>query len=154
MRVSFSLNGEPVETEAEPRELLVDVLRDRLGRTGTHAGCEQGSCGACTILVDGQSVRSCLMLSAQVEGRDVVTIEGIGSAEGLHPLQRAMSEHGGLQCGFCTPGVVLSAIELLETHPDPSRDEIERWMSGSICRCTGYSAIVDAVSAAAGGRGR
>jgi carbon-monoxide dehydrogenase small subunit len=147
--VSFSVNSEAADLELEPRELLVDVLRDRLGLTGTHAGCEQGSCGACTVLVDGVGVRSCLMLGVQVDGRAVTTIEGIGSMERLHPVQAAFVDQHGLQCGFCTPGMVLTALDLLRRNPRPTRDEIERGMSGNLCRCTGYAGIVDAIEAAA-----
>jgi aerobic-type carbon monoxide dehydrogenase small subunit (CoxS/CutS family) len=149
MKISLALNGESVDVEAEPRESLLDVLRDQLGLTGTHASCEQGSCGVCTVLLDGQSVMSCLVFVPQVEGRTVRTIEGVGHPEALHPLQAALSEYHGLQCGFCTPGVVMSALELLDTVEKPSRVDIERWMSGVLCRCTGYSGIVDAVSAVA-----
>lgn len=146
METSFSLNGESAVVDAEPRELLLDVLRDRLGMTGTHAGCEQGACGACTVLIDGEGVRSCLMFAVQVGGCDVRTIEGVAaSPDALHPVQQALSEHHGLQCGFCTPGMVLTAIDLLEHNPAPSRAEIEAWMSGNLCRCTGYVGIVDAV---------
>jgi carbon-monoxide dehydrogenase small subunit len=148
--VSFSVNGEPAELQLEPRELLVDVLRQHLGLTGTHAGCEQGSCGACTVLLDGVGVRSCLVLGVQAAGRSITTIEGVGSAQRLHPLQQAFIDHHGLQCGFCTPGMVLTALDLLERSPRPTRDEIERGMSGNLCRCTGYVGIVDAIEAAAG----
>ena len=149
MKVRFSVNGEPAEVDVEPRELLLDVVRDRLGLTGTHAGCEQGACGACTVLVDGIGVRSCLMLGVQAAGREITTIEGIGTGRGhLHPVQEAFAEHHGLQCGFCTPGMVLTAIELLQRHPHPSRAEIEENMAGNLCRCTGYVNIVDAIEAA------
>ena len=147
--VRFSLNGESAETEVEPRELLLDTLRDRFAMTGTHAGCEQGSCGACTVLVDGCGVRSCLMFTVQVAGAQVRTIEGVGSPGALHPIQQALSRHHGLQCGFCTPGMVLTALELFETDPNPTRDRIEEWMSGNLCRCTGYVGILDALVAVA-----
>ena len=154
MRVAVSVNGVDHELELEPRELLVDVLRDHLGLTGVHAACDQGACGSCTVLVDGSGVRSCLMFGVQVAGREVTTIEGVGSAGDLHPIQRALSEHHGLQCGYCTPGVVLTALELLRDTPEPTVEEIHAGMSGSLCRCTGYSSIVDAVAAvAAGGHG-
>jgi aerobic carbon-monoxide dehydrogenase small subunit len=149
MRVSCSVNDTPVELDIEPRVLLVDMLRDDLGLTGTHAGCEHGSCGACTVLVDGVGLRSCLMFGVQVDGCRVVTIEGVGAPGALHPLQQAFIDNHGLQCGFCTPGMVLAALELLERNPDPSIDEIEAAMSGNLCRCTGYAGIVDAVRAAA-----
>jgi aerobic carbon-monoxide dehydrogenase small subunit len=154
MRVAFAVNGVEHELELEPRELLVDVLRDHLGLTGVHAACDQGACGSCTVLVDGSGVRSCLMFGVQAAGREVTTIEGIGSPGDLHPIQRALSEHHGLQCGYCTPGIVLTALELLGDTPEPTAEEIDAGMSGSLCRCTGYSSIVDAIAAvAAGGRG-
>lgn len=152
MNVSFSLNGDTVHVTVEPRELLIDVLRDRLGLTGTHAGCEQGSCGACTVLVDGAGMRSCLLFAVQVDARQVTTIEGVGSDRSLHAVQAALSEHHGLQCGFCTPGMVLSAIELLNSTEQPSTAEIERWMSGNLCRCTGYHGIVTAIESLVRGR--
>ncbi len=154
MRVAFAVNGVDHELELEPRELLVDVLRDHLGLTGVHAACDQGACGSCTVLVDGSGVRSCLMFGVQVAGRDITTIEGVGSPGDLHPIQRALSEHHGLQCGYCTPGIVLTALELLRDTPEPTAEEIDAGMSGSLCRCTGYTSIVDAVAAvAATGRG-
>jgi carbon-monoxide dehydrogenase small subunit len=154
MRVALTVNGVDHELELEPRQLLVDVLRDHLGLTGVHAACDQGACGSCTVLVDGSGVRSCLMFGVQAAGREVTTIEGIGSPGDLHPIQRALSEHHGLQCGYCTPGIVLTALELLGDTPEPTAEEIDAGMSGSLCRCTGYSSIVDAIAAvAAGGRG-
>ena len=153
MQIPLQVNGESVEVEADPRDLLIDVLRDKLALTGTHAACEQGACGACTVLMDGQAIRSCLMFAVQASGHEVRTIEGIGAPGSLHPLQAALSEHYGLQCGFCTPGVVMTAIELLETIDEPSRPEIERWMSGSLCRCTGYASIVAGIEAAANAAG-
>jgi aerobic-type carbon monoxide dehydrogenase small subunit (CoxS/CutS family) len=154
MKVAFAVNGVDHVLELEPRELLVDVLRDHLGLTGVHAACDQGACGSCTVLVDGSGVRSCLMFGVQVAGHDVTTIEGVGSPGDLHPIQRALSEHHGLQCGYCTPGIVLTALELLRDTPEPTAEEIDAGMSGSLCRCTGYTSIVDAVAAvAATGRG-
>jgi carbon-monoxide dehydrogenase small subunit len=154
MRVAFAVNGVEHELELEPRELLVDVLRDHLGLTGVHAACDQGACGSCTVLVDGSGVRSCLMFGVQVAGGHVTTIEGVGAPGDLHPIQRALSEHHGLQCGYCTPGIVLTALELLRDTPEPTAEEIDAGMSGSLCRCTGYTSIVDAVAAvAARGRG-
>ena len=147
--VRFSLNGEAAEVDVEPRELLLDTLRDRLAMRGAHAGCEQGACGACTVLVDGSGVRSCLMFTVQVGGAEVRTIEGVGS-RGVAPIQQALSEHHGLQCGFCTPAMVLTALELFETDPHPTRERIEEWMSGNLCRCTGYVNIVAALEAVAG----
>jgi carbon-monoxide dehydrogenase small subunit len=148
-RVTFSVNGERVEVDVEPRQLLLDVLRGPLALTGAHGACEQGACGACTVLLDGVGVRSCLMFGVQAEGAEVTTIEGVGAPGSLHPLQQAFHEQHGLQCGFCTPGMVLTALELLRRNPDPSREEIEEGMSGSLCRCTGYAGIVDAIEAAA-----
>ena len=148
--VRFSLNGEAAEVDVEPRELLLDTLRDRLSATGAHAACEQGACGACTILVNGASVRSCLMFTVQAAGAEVRTIEGVGSPGALHPIQQALSTHHGLQCGYCTPGMVLTALEMFETDPHPSRNEIVEWMSGNLCRCTGYINIVSALEALAG----
>ena len=148
--VRFSLNGEAAEVDVEPRELLLDTLRDRLSATGAHAACEQGACGACTVLVDGASVRSCLMFTVQAAGSEVRTIEGVGSPGALHPIQQALSTHHGLQCGYCTPGMVLTALEMFETDPHPTRDEIVDWMSGNLCRCTGYINIVGALESLAG----
>lgn len=129
---------------------LADFLRDRLDLTGTHLGCEHGVCGACTVLVDGRSVRSCLMLAVQARGHDIATVEGLAAADGtLHPVQEAFSEEHGLQCGFCTPGFLMSVVELLEEDPDPSDEDIRIWLSGNLCRCTGYHNIVAAVRNAA-----
>jgi carbon-monoxide dehydrogenase small subunit len=147
--VRLRVNGQSTEVEVAPRELLADVLREHLGLTGTHLACEQGSCGACTVLLDGVAVRSCLLLAVQACGHEITTIEGVGTLTELHPLQRQLSEHHGLQCGFCTPGVVMAALDLLATNPTPSRSEIEHAMAGVLCRCTGYVAIVDAVEATA-----
>jgi len=147
--VDLVVNGEHVEVDIEPRDLLLDVLRGPLGLTGSHAACEQGACGACTVLVDGTGVRSCLMFGVQARGTAITTIEGIGAPGALHPLQQAFHEQHGLQCGFCTPGMVLTALELLRRNPNPSRGEIEEGMSGNLCRCTGYAGIIDAIEAAA-----
>ncbi len=147
--VELVVNGEPRAAEAEPRMLLSDFLRERLALTGTHVGCEHGVCGACTVLVDGESVRSCLMLAVQAQGTEVRTIEGLGSADDMHPLQEAFWEKHGLQCGFCTPGMLMSAVELLESNPTAGQDEIREAISSTLCRCTGYQTIVDAVQAAA-----
>jgi aerobic carbon-monoxide dehydrogenase small subunit len=150
MDVTFRVNGEQVRLAVEPRHTLADTLRESVGLTGTHLGCEHGVCGACTVLVDGEPVRSCLMFAVQAEGTEVTTVEGLsGPGEELHPLQEAFVAHHGLQCGFCTPGMLMSAVHLLEEHPDPSREKIREEMSGNICRCTGYTGIVDAVQAAA-----
>lgn len=150
MRSQFTVNGQQVSLDVEPRRTLADALREDLGLTGTHLGCEHGVCGACTVLVDGEPVRACLMFAVQADGAAVTTVEGLAAADGtLHPLQRAFCEHHGLQCGFCTPGMLLSALHLLSREPDPSRERIRDELSGNICRCTGYAGIVDAVEAAA-----
>ena len=147
--VELVVNGERRAADAEPRTLLSDFLREGLGLTGTHVGCEHGVCGACTVLVNGEAARSCLMLAVQAEGAEVRTIEGLGGVDDMHPLQEAFWEKHGLQCGFCTPGMLMTAVELLESTPDPSLDEIREAMSSNLCRCTGYQTIVDAVQAAA-----
>jgi carbon-monoxide dehydrogenase small subunit len=149
MNVSFSVNGERTRIDVEPRRTLADALREDLGLTGTHLGCEHGVCGACTVLVDGEPVRACLMFAVQVDGGTVTTVEGLQGADGtLHPLQEAFVTHHGLQCGFCTPGMLMSALHLLSAQPDVDRATIRAEMSGNICRCTGYQGIVDAVEAA------
>jgi aerobic carbon-monoxide dehydrogenase small subunit len=148
--ISVTVNGQRHEREVPVRKTLADFLREDLGLTGTHLGCEHGVCGACTVLLDGSTVRSCLVLAVQAAGREVTSIEGFGSGgNGLHPIQEAFRAHHGLQCGFCTPGMVLAASELLRANPDPSEDEIRDHMSGNVCRCTGYQFIVDSVAAAA-----
>ncbi|MBT8076936.1 MAG: (2Fe-2S)-binding protein [Gammaproteobacteria bacterium] len=147
--VSFTLNGEPVSAEVSSRTLLVDMIREQLGRTGTHVGCDTSQCGACVIHVDGVSVKSCTMLALQADGADVVTIEGVARNGELHPMQAAFREHHGLQCGFCTPGMIMSALDLLQTNPDPSEGEVREWLEGNLCRCTGYQNIVKAVLSAA-----
>ncbi|MDN5857561.1 MAG: (2Fe-2S)-binding protein [Pseudonocardia sp.] len=150
MEITFSVNGERVRIDVEPRRTLADALREDCGLTGTHLGCEHGVCGACTVLVEGEPVRACLMFAVQAEGTSITTVEGLAGPDGqLHPLQEAFVEHHGLQCGFCTPGMLISALHLLDTEPDPDRETIRAEMSGSICRCTGYQGIVDAVEAAA-----
>ena len=148
MQVSFSVNGRRERIDVEPRRTLADALRDDLELTGTHLGCEQGVCGACTVLLDGEPVRSCLMLAVQADGSALTTVEGLAGDE-LHPLQQAFADCHGLQCGFCTPGFLISALHLLTENPDPSREEIRAGLSGNICRCTGYAGIVDAVRQAA-----
>jgi len=149
-QVSLRVNGSQHSCSVTPRTTLADLLRDELGVTGVHLGCEQGACGACTVLLDGRSVRSCLMLGVQAEGQSVVTIEGLAAPDGvLHPLQRAFSAAHGLQCGFCTPGMILSAMELLAESPSPSPGQIRAALSGNLCRCTGYQNIVAAVARAA-----
>jgi carbon-monoxide dehydrogenase small subunit len=151
MKVEFTVNGSAQELDLEPRELLADVLRDRLQLRSVHVACEQGACGTCTVLVDGRGVRSCLVFGVQVTGCDVTTVEALGSADDLHPIQRSLAEHHGLQCGFCTPGMVLSAFELLRENASPTTAEIEEAMAGNLCRCTGYVPIVDAIAAVRGG---
>jgi len=146
------VNGEPMKGIAEPRTLLVDFLRHELGLTGTHVGCEHGVCGACTILIDDQPVRSCLVLAVQARGAEVRTVEGLAKDDQLDPLQTAFHEKHGLQCGFCTPGMLMAGTALLERNPDPDEDEIREYLSGNICRCTGYMGIVDAVKTAAAAR--
>jgi aerobic carbon-monoxide dehydrogenase small subunit len=147
--VRLTVNGRPREGRCEPRKLLVDFLREDLGLTGTHVGCEHGVCGACTVLVDGQAARACLMLAVQAGGADVLTVEGLMTDGALHPLQEAFREHHALQCGFCTPGMLLTALDLLRTHPAPSEEQIRHGLSAVLCRCTGYHNIIKAVAAAA-----
>ncbi len=147
--VSMQVNGQAVSHEVEARTLLVDFLRDTLALTGTHVGCDTSQCGACVVHVGGKSVKSCTMLAAEVEGAEVTTIEGIATNGALHPMQAAFKEHHGLQCGFCTPGMVLSGIELVGRNPDPSEGDVREWLEGNLCRCTGYHNIVKAVQAAA-----
>ena len=148
--VRFTLNGEEVEGHAEPRMLLTDFLRHEIGATGTHVGCEHGICGACTIRIDGKAQRSCLTLAVQANGRELRTVEGLARKDGsLSPLQQAFHEEFALQCGFCTPGFLMSLEEFLETNPDPNEAEVREALSGNICRCTGYQEIVDAALAAA-----
>jgi carbon-monoxide dehydrogenase small subunit len=148
--LSLRVNGEERRVEVEPRRLLADVLRDDLGLTGTHLGCEQGACGACTVLLDGEAVRSCLLFAVQAQGAEVTTVEALARGGALHPLQEAFRDHHGLQCGFCTPGMLLAALDLLARNPAPSAAEVREELSGNICRCTGYARIVDAVLDAAG----
>ena len=149
-QVSIRINGREYHGEAEPRKLLVDFIRDDLGLTGTHVGCEHGVCGACTIILNNEPVRSCLMFAVQANGAEIKTVEGLApSATELHPLQEKFWEHHGLQCGFCTPGILLTAEALLKENPDPSEHEIREWISGNLCRCTGYQNIVTAIQAAA-----
>jgi aerobic-type carbon monoxide dehydrogenase small subunit (CoxS/CutS family) len=147
--IRLTVNGEMHEGRAEPRKLLVDFLREDLGLTGTHAGCEHGICGACTILFNGEAARSCIMLAVQAEGAEIRTIEGLAEAGKLHPLQQAFHEEHGLQCGFCTPGMLIIALDFLRINPSPTEDEIREGMSAAICRCTGYRNIVRAVVSAA-----
>jgi len=147
--ISFTVNGERREVDVEPRELLVYVLRERLGLTGTNVGCDTSSCGACTILVGGESVKSCTMLGVQADGLELTTIEGLADNGTLHPVQQAFHENHGLQCGYCTPGMVLASVSLLAENPDPTEAEVRQGLEGNLCRCTGYHNIVKAVLAAA-----
>jgi carbon-monoxide dehydrogenase small subunit len=145
----MTVNGESHSAEVEPRQLLVYFLREQLGLTGTVVGCDTSSCGSCTVLVDGESVKSCTMLAVQADGHEITTIEGIGTPGDLHPVQQAFHEQHGLQCGYCTPGMVMATISLLEESPSPSDEEIRHALEGNLCRCTGYVNIVKAVKAAA-----
>ena len=147
--LSFTVNGRAYEIEVEPHELLLDVIRDRLGLTGAKRSCDVEVCGACTLLVDGRPVSSCTLPAFEARGKQVQTIEGLAENGKLHPLQDSFIEHGGFQCGFCTPGMILAAKVLLEENPDPSEDEIKHFMHGNLCRCTGYKKIIESILAAA-----
>jgi carbon-monoxide dehydrogenase small subunit len=147
--VSTTINGEPVEFLCQTSETLLDVLRDGLGMTGSKEGCASGDCGACSVIVDGRLVCSCLTLAVEAEGRTVETIEGIAKGDALHPLQQKFLEHAALQCGFCTPGFLVAAKALLDSNPDPSEEETRYWLAGNLCRCTGYDKIIRAVLDAA-----
>jgi aerobic carbon-monoxide dehydrogenase small subunit len=149
MRINFYLNGKAVQMDTEPDRRVLDILREDFGLTGTKQGCDAGECGACTVLIDGVPKVSCMILAAQLEGRKITTIEGISDAHTLHPVQKAFIEYGAVQCGYCSPGIILSASAFLKNNPEPSRDEIREAISGNLCRCTGYQKIVDAVEAAA-----
>jgi carbon-monoxide dehydrogenase small subunit len=149
MTISITVNGDLYERTVEPRLLLSDFLRHDLGLTGTHVGCEHGVCGACTVLLDGWPVRSCLTFAVQAHGHEVTTVEGLGTPEDLHPIQEAFREAHGAQCGFCTPGILLTLVPFLQENPDPSEPEIREVLAGNLCRCTGYQHIVDAVKLAA-----
>ena len=149
MKIRFKLNGREVEAEVEPNTLLLNLLRERFHLTGAKYGCGIGECGACTVLLDGEPILSCLTLAVEVDGREVTTIEGLAEDGKLHPLQRAFLEEGAVQCGFCTPGMILTAKALLEENPNPSEDEIREYLKGNLCRCTGYVNIVKAVKRAA-----
>lgn len=148
--VSMTVNGKAVTRAVEPRTLLVQYLRDHLGLTGTHVGCDTSQCGACVVHVDGISIKSCTLLAVEADGGQVTTIEGLAAPDGtLHPMQEAFREHHALQCGFCTPGMVMSAVDLLRTNPSPNETEVRHWLEGNLCRCTGYHNIVKAVLSAA-----
>ena len=149
VKVSMTVNGKPASGEVEERTLLVNFIRDNLRLTGTHVGCDTAQCGACTIHMNGRAVKSCNMLAMQAEGADLLTIEGIAKADGtLHPMQEAFRQHHGLQCGFCTPGMVMSAIDLVKDFPNPTEEQIREQLDGNLCRCTGYHNIVKAIKAA------
>jgi carbon-monoxide dehydrogenase small subunit len=146
--VSMTVNGKAASGDVEPRTLLVHFLRETLGLTGTHVGCDTSQCGACVVHVDGKSVKSCTMFAVQAQGATVTTIEGLANGE-LHPMQAAFKENHALQCGFCTPGMIMSAVDLLQTNPEPSERQVREWLEGNLCRCTGYHNIVKAIMAAA-----
>lgn len=146
---TLRVNGSDVAVATEPRKLLLDVLREDVGLTGPHAGCEHGVCGACTILMDGRSVRSCLLFGVQAAGHELLTIEGLADGDRLHPIQEEFSEHGSLQCGYCTPGMIITSLELIRAVPSPTEEQVRDALSGNLCRCTGYQPIVEAVIAAA-----
>ena len=147
--VSMTVNGKAVSADVEARTLLVQYLREKLALTGTHVGCDTSQCGACVVHVDGRSVKACTMLAAQAEGAKVATIEGLANGTEMHPMQAAFKEHHGLQCGFCTPGIVMSALDLVKHNPSPSEHDVREWLEGNICRCTGYHNIVKAITAGA-----
>lgn len=147
--VEVTVNGGTYQREIEPRTLLVEFIREELGLTGTHIGCDTSYCGACTVLMDGRPVKSCTLLAVQADGTQISTVEGLETDAGLHPLQTAFSEHHGLQCGFCTPGMLMSTKHLLDENPDPKRDDIKKGIAGNVCRCTGYQNIITAVESAA-----
>lgn len=149
MHIKLTVNGEQHELLAEPRELLIYVLRERLNLTGAHVGCETSHCGACTVLLDGKSVKACTLFVAQADGANITTVEGLGSPDALHPLQKAFREHHGLQCGYCTPGMITRAAQLLAENPNPTEEEVRFGMAGNLCRCTGYQNIVKSILAAA-----
>jgi carbon-monoxide dehydrogenase small subunit len=147
--ITITVNGEKHTVEVEPRTLLVHLVREIINLTGTHIGCDTSSCGACTLLLDGKSIKSCTVLAVQADGKEVITVEGLATAEGLHPIQEGFKENHGLHCGFCTPGMMLRAVELLEHNPNPTEEEIRWGIAGNLCRCTGYNNIVKAIQYAA-----
>ena len=148
-QVRLTVNGTLYELSVKPWETLIDVLRDHLGLTGTKEGCGLGECGACTVIMEGKAVNSCLVLAAEADGKRIATIEGLAVGDKLHPVQEAFIEHGGLQCGFCTPGMIMSAKVLLDENPNPSEEEIRKGIAGNFCRCTGYAKIIESIKAAA-----
>ncbi|MDX1647316.1 MAG: (2Fe-2S)-binding protein [Longimicrobiales bacterium] len=147
--VSLTVNGDPVTADVEGRTLLVELVRETLDLTGTHVGCDTSQCGACVVEVDGVSVKACTMLAAEADGTEVTTVEGLSANGELHPLQAAFREHHGLQCGFCTPGMIMSGLDLIRRNPDPDEHEVREWLEGNLCRCTGYHNIVTAIQSAA-----
>jgi carbon-monoxide dehydrogenase small subunit len=147
--VSMTVNGKSVSADVEPRTLLVQYLRESLGLTGTHVGCDTSQCGACVVHMNGESLKSCTILAAQAEGADVTTIEGLADGDTLHPMQEAFRENHGLQCGFCTPGMVMSALDLVQKNPNPTEKDVREWLEGNLCRCTGYHNIVKSILAGA-----
>ncbi|MBX5489724.1 MAG: (2Fe-2S)-binding protein [Chloroflexi bacterium] len=150
--VEFTVNGDAYRLDIEPNRRLIDVLRDDLGLTGTKEGCSIGVCGACTVTVNGEMVSSCLMLAVNAQGAEIVTIEGLAQGDRLHPLQQAFIEYGGFQCGICTPGQIMAAKALLDHNPHPTREEVVEWMTGNLCRCTGYYKIIDSIMAVVEGK--
>jgi len=147
MKVDFKLNGKPVSLEVQPNELVSELVRERLGLTGTHVGCDTSQCGACVVHIDGVSVKSCTALAITLQGASLTTIEGLAKDAVLHPMQQAFHENHGLQCGFCTPGMIMSAVDFAQNHPRPSADGVRRWLEGNMCRCTGYQNIVASILA-------
>lgn len=146
--IEFTINGRPEAIEVAPSETLLEMIRERLNLTGTKEGCGMGECGACTVLLDGVTVNSCLVLAAEADGKSIVTIEGVGTREKLHPVQESFVKHGGSQCGFCTPGMVVSGTYLLKRYPNPTEDQIREGIAGNFCRCTGYTKIIESIEAA------
>ena len=150
MQVTVNINGEPISHDVEPRTLLVHYIRDHAGMTGTNIGCDSSSCGACTVHLDGEAVKSCTILAVQVDGQELTTIEGLADGDTLHPMQQAFHENHALQCGYCTPGMVMAAVSLLDECPDPTEEQVREGLEGNLCRCTGYHNIVQAVLEASG----
>jgi carbon-monoxide dehydrogenase small subunit len=152
-QLRLTVNGSSYELGVQPWETLLEVIRDKLGLTGTKEGCGLGECGACTVIMDGKTVNSCLVLAVEADGKQITTIEGLADGDELHPIQEAFIEHGGLQCGFCTPGMIMSAKALLDENPAPSEQDIRRGIAGNLCRCTGYTKIIESIASAAQGMG-
>ena len=147
--IKLTVNNQPYRLSVPPRRTLLEVIREDLGLTGTKEGCGLGECGACTVLMDGQAINSCLVLAAEADGKEITTIEGLADGDRLHPIQQAFVDHGGLQCGFCTPGMIMSAKALLDKNPTPTEEEIKQGIAGNLCRCTGYTKIIESIKAAA-----